>query len=505
MSRKMSDRPPKPPKRSRLAQKLLHALRLNSCTHPGQRIGVAVSGGADSVALLLLLLELREQLCVVLSVVHFNHQLRGRASDTDEKFVAALASHHDLPFFAAREDIASKARREHSNVEDAARRSRYSFFENLARDHHLDKIAVAHTADDQAETVLSHMLRGTGLSGLAGIHPESGSAFRPLLKFRRQDLRSYLRLRRQTWREDATNRDTRRLRARIRSRLLPLLERAFQPAVVEHLSRLADLAREEDAWLESSAELRLFLSATEHRGEWRISLRDLVTPPLPSAEAQQPGNLWLRRAPEAMSKRMIRLLVKKVKPHSGQLSAVHVDALLRLAQQPESGKSLPLPGGVEVRRERDSLTFRPGSSKHAQKTRSANHGYAHHLNLQTGQVDVPIVEHSCCLQFRVIDWPLEGRETIPTGAVLDRDSLRSPLVVRNWRPGDAVQPLGHQKRHKLSRLLNEAGVSRWQKASWPVLTSGGSVVWSRGLPVAVDFAAKPCTRKGVVITEVPVA
>jgi tRNA(Ile)-lysidine synthase len=202
---------------------------------------------------------------------------------------------------------------------------------------------------------------------------------------------------------------------------------------------------------------------------------------------------------------MIRLLVKKVKPCSGQLSSVHVNAVLRLAQQPESGKSLPLPGGVEVRRERTFLSFRAESSRHIQnKAKSAHPGYAHHLNLQTGQADVPLVEHSCCLRFRVIDWPVEGRETMVTGAVLDRDSLRSPLVVRNWRPGDSVQPLGHQKRHKLSRLLNEAGVSRWQKVSWPVLTSGGSVAWSRGLPVAVDFAAKPSTRKGVVITEVSV-
>ena len=506
MSRKTPARTPKHAKRSDLAQKLLHQFHLHSTTHPGQRIGVAVSGGADSVALLLLLLELREQLGIVLSVAHFNHKLRGRASDADERFVGALAARHDLPFLLAHEDVASKATREHSNLEDAARRSRYSFFESLARDTHLDKVAVAHTADDQAETVLSHIFRGTGLSGLAGIHPEAGVVFRPLLAFRRQELRSYLRLRRQIWREDATNRDTRRMRARIRFKLLPLLEKVFQPAVVEHLSQLADLAREEDAWLESSAELRLFLSAKEHNGEWRISLRDLVAPSVPSGEVNQTGNLWSRRAPEAMSKRMIRLLVKKVKPHSGQLSSVHVNAILRLAQQPDGGKSLPLPGGVEVRRERTFLSFRAESSRHTQNKAKFTHpGYAHHLNLQTGQADVPLVEHSCCLRFRVIDWPVEGRETIVTGAVLDRDSLRSPLVVRNWRPGDSVQPLGHRKCHKLSRLLNEAGVSRWQKVAWPVLTSGGSVVWSRGLPVAVDFAAKPSTRKGVVITEVSVA
>jgi tRNA(Ile)-lysidine synthase len=506
MARQTPARTPERAKRSGLAEKLLHHLRRGGTTRPGQRIGVAVSGGADSVALLLLFLELRETLGIVLAVAHFNHKLRGRASDADEKFVAALAARHDLPFFVAHEDIGMKAKREHSNLEDAARRSRYSFFEGLTRSAHLDKMAVAHTADDQAETVLSHIFRGTGLSGLAGIHPEAGSVFRPLLKFRRDELRSYLRLRRQTWREDATNRDPGRLRARIRFKLLPFLARAFQPAVVEHLSQLADLAREEDAWFESSAELRLFLSAKEHEGEWRISLRDLVAPPVPPGESRETGSLWSRRAPEAMSKRMIRLLVKKVKPYSGQLGSVHVDAILRLAQRRESGKSLPLPGGVEVRRQRDFLSFRAASAKHAQnRSPSAHAGYAYHLNLQTGQADVPLVEHSCCFRFRVIDWPLEGRETMVTGAVLDRDSLRSPLVVRNWRPGDSVQPLGHRKRHKLSRLLSEAGVSRWQKVSWPVLTSGGSVVWSRGLPVAVDFAAKPSTRKGVVITEVSVA
>lgn len=508
MSRKIPARIVKQAKPSELAHKLLRHLHGCDWAHPGKRVAVAVSGGADSVALLLLFLELREPLGIVLSVAHFNHQLRGRASDGDEKFVAALASRHGLSFFVWRDDIASKAARERANLEDAARRARYSFFESLARENHLDKVAVAHTADDQAETVLSHILRGTGLAGLGGIHPEAGIVFRPLLTFRRSELRAYLRARRQAWREDATNRDTSRLRARIRHKLLPVLEKRFQSAVVEHLSQLADLARDEDAWLESSAELRLFLCASESDGEWRISIRDLVAPSVPPGE-QTPSpawQAWTRRAPDAMSKRMIRLLVKKAKPHSGQLSSVHVLAVLHLAQQPGSGKSLPLPGGVEVRRERDLLCFRPhakNSRQNAAETRLS--AYSHTLNLQTGQADVPLVEHSCCLHFRVIDWPPEGRETILTGAVLDRDSLRSPLVVRNWRPGDSVQPLGHRKRHKLSRLLNEAGVSRWQKASWPVLTCGGSVVWTRGLPVAVDFAATSSTRKGVVITEVSVA
>jgi tRNA(Ile)-lysidine synthase len=469
---------------------------------PGQRIGVAVSGGADSVALLLLLLELREKLGVVLSVAHFNHQLRGRASDADEKFVAALAARHHLAFFVAREDVPAKAKRERANLEEAARRARYAFFERLVSGGSFDKIAVAHTADDQAETVLAHIFRGTGLAGLGGIHPETGSVFRPLLRLRRADLRAYLRSRRQTWREDASNRDTKRTRARIRLKLMPVLEKKFQPAVVDHLCQLADLAREDDAWLDSSAQLRLFLNAREDKNAWRVSLKDLIRPPA-QPEPRSLDDLWSRQAPDAISKRMIRLLVKKVKPRSGQLSSIHVDSVLRLAHQPDAGKSLHLPGGVEVRRERDSLCFQPmppGSSVPSESTAAR---YSHAVDLRSGQAEVPLKEHSCVLRFRVIDWPPQGRETKVAGAVLDRDRLREPLMVRNWRPGDSVLLLGHQNRHRMSRLLNELGVSRWDKVSWPVLTSGGKIAWSRGLPVSVEFAVDSSTRQGVVITEVP--
>ena len=484
-----------------LAQTLLQQHRSHPIAAAGQRIGVAVSGGADSVALLCLLLELRERLGIVLSVVHFNHKLRGKASDADEQFVAGLATQHGLEFLVGREDIAAKSRRERANLEEVARESRYTFFDQLVSEGRLDRIAVAHTADDQAETVLAHMLRGAGLAGLAGIHPEAGAVLRPLLKVRRAELRAYLRGRRQNWREDATNRDTKRTRARIRYKLIPVLERQFQPAVVEHLCQLGDLAREEDAWLNNSAELRLFLVAKEDKGEWRILLKDPVAARAEQSGLNSPQHLWSRRAADAMSKRMIRLLVKKVKPRSGQLSAVHVDAVLHLAQQPDSGKSLHLAGGVEVRREHDTLLFRPMGE--GPGGASAAKPYAYALDLSALEAELRVVEHSYAFRFTVIDWPPQGRETTVTGAVLDRDTLRVPLVVRNWRPGDAVQPFGHQKRHKLSRLLNEVGVSRWEKASWPVLTSGGRIAWSRGLPVASEFAAGASTRAGVVITEVP--
>ncbi len=482
---------------------------------PGQRLGVAVSGGADSVALLLLLLELREKIGFVPCVVHFNHKLRGKASDADEKFVANLAKKHQLEFFSAHENIAAKAKREKINLEDAARRARYSFFDRLVQQGHIHRVAVAHTADDQAETVIAHILRGTGLAGLAGIHPETGAVIRPLLATRRALLRSYLRAKRQTWREDATNRDTARNRARIRLKLMPLLEKQFQPAVVEHLCQLAEFAREDEAYLEAQV-TNLIQAASSAKSVNATNLNSANSPSsadpssvsrsgaLSKPQSEQSVSLVeLLAQPKSMQTRLIRRFVETVKPRTGQLSAAHVQAVLRLAADQNSGKCLQLPGGVEVRRDRDALSFLPAPILHLTKQAHefSHSNYSYPVDLRAGAADIPVVELSTVLRFRVIDWVGEGRETKDTGAFLDRNKLRFPLVVRNWLPGDVLRPVGHQRAHKLARLLNELGISRWDKASWPVVSDGEQVLWARGLPVAAEFAASKATRAGVMIIE----
>src|SRR2546429_8453526 len=262
----------------KLSERVFFAIQKLGMLRAGDRVGVAVSGGADSVALLLLLLELREKLGVVLSVVHFNHKLRGNASDADEKFVARLAAKHGLEFHNVSVDVAKKAKKERANLEDAARRARYDYFRSLAESGVCKRIAVAHTADDQAETVVAHLLRGTGLAGLGGNYPISGPVIRPLLSVRRNELRHFLLARKQTWREDATKRDTKRMRARIRKKLLPLLEKQFQPAIVEHLATLAELAREDEAFLDALAKARTVMLYQKKDGQVRIAVDDLYQP-----------------------------------------------------------------------------------------------------------------------------------------------------------------------------------------------------------------------------------
>jgi tRNA(Ile)-lysidine synthase len=491
-----------------MGQDLLNRVRVGiekqGLLRAGERVGVAVSGGADSVALLLLLVELRKQLGIVLSVVHLNHQLRGKKSEADEGFVAKLAAKYKLAFQVRRVGIRGEAKRKKANLEDTARRARYDFFGELVKEGLLDRVAVAHAADDQAETVLAHILRGTGIAGLGGIHPRVGNIVRPLLGIRRAELRAYLKSKKQTWREDATNRDTTRMRARIRKRLMPLLEKQFQARVVEHLGTLAELAREDEAFLDALVSDVVLTSVERSSGWAKISAaelhgerKDFNTEHTENTEGTEKRNLAISRR---IVRRIIRELKGEGKVQQGQLNAGHVGSILDLAGSGENGKSLRLPGGLEVRREHDSLIFCVAGGATGSK-RGKRREFEHAISLDGGHGLVSVPELGCVFRFRVIDWPAKRRDTIGTGFVLDCDALQSPLTLRNWRPGDRFRPCGHRSEHKLKRLLSKKRVSGQEREGWPVLTSRGELVWVRGFPVAAEFAATEKTRLGLVIAE----
>jgi tRNA(Ile)-lysidine synthase len=474
----------------------------------GNRVGVAVSGGADSVALLRLLHRLRDDLGITLAVVHFNHALRGTESEADAAFVAELAGALELEFLAAREDVGAEAARQGWNLEDAARRLRYAFFERVIIEGHATHIAVAHTADDQAETLLAHLIRGTGPTGLGGIYPVAGAIVRPLLGTRREILREYLRANSQTWREDSTNRDVRRTRARIREQLMPLLERDFSGAIVGHLSELTHFAREEGNFWDALVEDRIqALAQTDDEGI-RIGVHALLTPltlrmagmeNLPSPKCNEFGPL------RVLTERLIRRLYEAVRGDRRELGADHVEQVIHLASGSTSGHHVELPGGIIVRRNFGELIFSRSETirrSNGNGTGKKANAYQYVVSLPLcGTATVSIPELGKCFRLKVIDWPVTESDTKRDANALDADLLRSPLILRNWRPGDAYRPRGRRHELKLKSMFLAGRVPSGDRTAWPVLESGGRVIWAQGMPAAEDFRARENTRTGVVIEE----
>lgn len=471
-----------------LQQRVLKTIQRDRMLAGGQRVSVAVSGGADSVALFLLLQELRVKLGCILSIAHLNHQLRGTDADADEQFVRELAAQAAVPLHVQRANVAAEAARNRWNLEDAGRRLRAKFFRELVASGRAECVAVAHTADDQAETVLAHFLRGSGISGLAGIHPVAGCVVRPLLGVRRAELRAYLGERGQPWREDASNRDTSRLRARLRHALIPRMEAEYQPALIERLCQLAVIARgEEDYWQRLLDEM-LPRVAEQDTGSVLIPVASLV--PLPGAAAGGPS--------AALARRMIRRVMQQVSG-AGSGSAEHVERVLELAREGHAGQEIELPAGVSVRRTRDAR-LRFALRNRETKAAPPSYQYSVHWPLQPG-AGVEVAEVGIRFRFKLIDWPAASRDTRQGPAPLDAGLLAPPLAIRNWRPGDAYRPVGHRRAHKLKELLYRARVEAAERPGWPVLESAGRIVWTRGLPPAVECAASVATRQVLVIAE----
>jgi tRNA(Ile)-lysidine synthase len=329
---------------------------------------------------------------------------------------------------------------------------------------------------------------------------------RPLLEIRRAELRDYLAGLGQSWREDPSNLDLTRLRARLRHQILPVLERELQPAIVEHLGRLAEMARQDESfWAALVAER---MAALTRREDGRIGIRcaDLLAPlggltGGAGAEAQR-----------ALARRMVRGVMAALRGDARQLTARHVAQVLHLAEKCPSGHRSELPGAV-VERNFDWVWFEAAAPGTSPETRSraaeskivgsAGKEFSRMVHLGRAGEDTTIAVPEISRRFRlkVIDWSEQARETRSTEGAIDGELLRPPLLLRNWRPGDSLRPHGRRHPYKLKQFLREGRVAVRQRQGWPVLTSAGALVWARGLPVAAEFSPGESTRTGVLITE----
>jgi tRNA(Ile)-lysidine synthase len=518
-----------------LAQRVLAHIRREELLRPGDRVGVAISGGIDSVALLRLLVELRHELGIVLSVVHFNHKLRGAQSEADQEFVLGLAREHGLEFYSESGDVAQEAAEEHSGVEATARELRYGFFRKLLGSDEdsdaeaaappqsggasailLNKIATGHTLDDQAETVLMRLIRGTGLRGLGGIYPRivvehedgdgHGEIVRPLLAVRRNELEQYLKDLEQAWREDSSNADSKFTRNRVRRLVMPLLEREFNPAVVESFAELAEIARDEEDYWENEISGWLGTVVQWSEPAWTRDVQDVSFvqiepvgggPPqclpmdlgLRSRIANAPwlvmnasvSRPWLLTEPRAVQRRALKAIGEQA---GIPLEFKHIEQILSfVAEDGPAGKQLSLPLGWKIRREPEAVVFVTP-------------------DLRQQPEPVPDYEYPLAVPGRVLVFEansvIEALLVTPASPpaeynpqqLLRADLLPKRLIVRNWRPGDRFFPAHTKAPKKIKELLQDRHLAQPERRLWPVVVSGDEIVWMRGFPVPAKLHAK---------------
>lgn len=423
----------------------------------GDRMIVAVSGGADSVCLLEVMAALAPRLEIILAgVAHFNHKLRGEESEKDEQFVAALAARHGIPLYRT-EAAFSKA----TNLEQEARRARLDFFRALIGAGRAQRVAVAHTRDDQAETVLLRLTRGSGLAGLAGILPVTREGvIRPLIESTRAEVETYLRGRGIAWRDDSSNQDLRFRRNRVRHQLLPSLACDYNPAISESLAQMAELARDEEAWW--SAEIA------------RLAENLLVIGPA-GVEVRAAD---LAALPKAVARRLARKALGLAKGDLRRLEFDHVEQMLALAASQSGTGRTRLPG-LTVTRSLDWLHVHANRAETPILPISVQVPGSYHWSPTNSQITLEIAERK---------GPWHPNRTPGPYATLEVElcwkRVRGPLELRGWRSGDTYWPQGRSRVYPLSDLFQEFRVPSWRRLSWPILscrTASGQteILWAK--------------------------
>lgn len=475
-----------------LHNQVIRAIRARALLHPGQSVLVAVSGGPDSVALLSILHGLAKAWKLSLSVVHCNYGLRGIESDEDASFVAALCHRLNVPCCIRPLHIGVREAGASSSLQARARDLRYRLFRDLAGELQADRVALGHTADDQAETVLLRMLRGAGLRGLAGMpHTRERLFVRPLLGATRREILSYLTAVGMSYRTDSSNAKSVYLRNRVRQEVLPVLE-SLTPAVTRLLARQADMLRADDQLLDHLA-ARCLRRVMQRSDPSKIVL----------------DRAAFRRQPTALQRRMLRLAIHALTPASAGLRSDQLLAMLASLATKRSGKAWTI-GQLVVTCDQGTVEV---TLKSERPLVSGPRGVFQGETTVTGSEVVTVVSLPS-----TASWPPTGevirlrpvtqarglellKAPSSAAALFDADHLLFPLTIRSWRRGDWFVPTGMAgRRKKLQDYFTDAKLSRSMREHIPLLLSQGQIAWIVGRRIDARFAATTSTTRFMLVS-----
>lgn len=444
-------------------EKVFSFVEKHGMIRPGDKLVLGVSGGADSVCLLFLLLEYRKRVPYEMIVVHVNHGIRGDAAEQDAAYVEALCREQSLAFRLESADVKGFAAREKCSEEDAGRRLRYEAFRKAAEEFGGTKIAVAHNAGDRAETMLFHLFRGSGLKGLRGIEPVRAEIIRPILCLERREIEGYLRERQIPWRTDTTNEENGYTRNRIRHHLLPWAEQEVSGRVVSHMCSTADILSETENYLqqqtcEALEDCTVRVSGPCGEGTEIIVDRFLAYHP-------------------AIQKRMILTLAEELSPTGKDISAVHVEEVLSLFEK-EGNRSVSLPFGIcfhrsygKVAAGRWEAAGRPGKSEQSSQS-----------GLTGPPEKLPELEFT---RFFVSDIS-PYRKEVPENQYTKRfdcDKIKESPVLRFRQTGDYLtlaDGRGNIIHKSLKEYMIGEKIPREMRDRIPVLAEGSHVLWLIG-------------------------
>jgi tRNA(Ile)-lysidine synthase len=449
----------------------------------GKTIVLGVSGGADSICLM----DLFSQLKIHLIVAHFNHQLR-KESFNDARFVQHQATSLHFPFETGSEEVRKLAKKMHRSVEEQGRISRYEFLFRIAEQYKADAVAVAHNADDQVETILMHFLRGCGLAGLRGMtpinyyHPWKSRIplIRPLLSIKKAEILEYCNAKHLEFVEDASNRDSAFFRNRIRNELIPLLE-TYNPKLKNHLLSLGNIAQTDYQLLENFA-----------NPNWQDCMLEIGQ------------NFVLLNAhkilllPQSQSRWIVQRVFHHLKPEDREIDFASVARFLEFIQSPSRTGKIDWIKNITLTLDDTTLYACDQSGPALDFTYpQINSEYIHWTG--TGEV---ALSKKYAIRGKIIK--LDGDVRIPVDSAqawMDLDTIRTPIVIRRWKFGDRFEPFGFAGRTvKLSDFWNNAHLPKRARKNYPVLESGGQIIWIPGLRLAQSVAVSDKTKKMLILS-----
>lgn len=456
--------------RETLEKKVEDTVRRHGMLKPGDHVIVAVSGGVDSVVLLHVLYSLREKWRLTLKVAHLDHGLRGHEAKEDADFVKEYATSLGLICIVERADVVAHCQRNDCSTEQGARELRYDFLRRIFLDYQADSVATGHTANDQAETVLMRLLRGSGSSGLSAVRPiRDDWVIRPMLDVTAAEINKYSVEHRLSFRSDRTNVDQDITRNRIRHHLLPLLQKEYNPHIVGSLVRLANVIRVEAEYLDEQAQL--FLEKhTLHSNNCLLHLK---------------VDTWPSTA-TAIQRILVRHFVGAVGGKKECLNYHQIEDIRAWIEQAKTGQIRELAGRIRFEKRRTGLVVYGGGIE------------SYWLDFQPpGCVHVPGTEFSInVLESTLNDAP----KATPNRAIFDAELVSCLWTIRSRKPGDVMSPYGLRGHKSLKKLFNEWDVPRLLRNRVPIVTAGKQVLWVAGFRQSTVGLVNEKTRR-VLIAE----